>query len=395
MPRPSPFYSRTAALCESHSWQEWSGFLSANMYELHHLREYYAIRTAAALIDISPLYKYLVHGPDALKLLNRVMTRDIARCAVGQVLYTPWCDERGSIIDDGTVTQLAPGRYRVTAADPSQRWFEDNATGLQVQIEDISDSLAALALQGPLAGEILQQAAGPALAQLKYFRHASAPIAGMDVSITRTGYTGDLGYELWVDPADAERLWDALMEAGRPRLLRAAGQLALDMVRIEAGLLLVAVDFISSKKTVFDVQKSTPYELGLGWTVMLEKGNFVGRAALAAERERGAAWATVGLDVQWESLEQIYKRYGMPIHLPETAWSSAVPVYSDDVQIGRATSGTWSPLLKKYVVLARIQPQYAKPGTPVCMEATVEAQRHMTAARVTALPFYNPPHKRA
>ena len=395
MPRPSPFYSRTAALCESHSWQEWSGFLSANMYELHHLREYYAIRTAAALIDISPLYKYLVHGPDALKLLNRVMTRDIARCAVGQVLYTPWCDERGSIIDDGTVTQLAPGRYRVTAADPSLRWFQDNATGLQVQVEDISDSLAALALQGPLAGEILQQLAGPAIAQLKYFRHAAAVIAGMKVSVTRTGYTGDLGYELWADPADAERLWDALMAAGQPRLLRAAGQLALDMVRIEAGLLLVAVDFISSKKTVFDVQKSTPYELGLGWTVMLDKGNFVGRAALAAERERGAAWATVGLDVQWESLEQIYKRYGMPIHLPETAWSNAVPVFSDDIQIGRATSGTWSPLLKKYVVLARIQPQYAKPGTPVSMEATVEAQRHMTAACVTALPFYNPPHKRA
>ena len=395
MPRPTPFYSRTAALCESHSWQEWSGFLSANMYELHHLREYYAIRTAAALIDISPLYKYLVHGPDALKLLNRVMTRDIARCAVGQVLYTPWCDERGSIIDDGTVTQLAPGRYRVTAADPSLRWFQDNATGLQVQVEDISDSLAALALQGPLAGEILQQLAGPAIAQLKYFRHAAAVIAGMKVSVTRTGYTGDLGYELWADPADAERLWDALMAAGQPRLLRAAGQLALDMVRIEAGLLLVAVDFISSKKTVFDVQKSTPYELGLGWTVMLDKGNFVGRAALAAERERGAAWATVGLDVQWESLEQIYKRYGMPIHLPETAWSNAVPVFSDDVQIGRATSGTWSPLLKKYVVLARIQPQYAKPGTRVSMEATVEAQRHMTAACVTALPFYNPPHKRA
>ena len=395
MPRPSPFYSRTAALCESHSWQEWSGFLSANMYELHHLREYYAIRTAAALIDISPLYKYLVHGPDALKLLNRVMTRDIARCAVGQVLYTPWCDERGSIIDDGTVTQLAPGRYRVTAADPSLRWFQDNATGLQVQVEDISDSLAALALQGPLAGEILQQLAGPAIAQLKYFRHAAAVIAGMKVSVTRTGYTGDLGYELWADPADAERLWDALMAAGQPRLLRAAGQLALDMVRIEAGLLLVAVDFISSKKTVFDLQKSTPYELGLGWTVMLDKGNFVGRQALAAERERGAAWATVGLDVQWESLEQIYKRYGMPIHLPETAWSNAVPVFSDDIQIGRATSGTWSPLLKKYVVLARIQPQYAKPGTPVSMEATVEAQRHMTAACVTALPFYNPPHKRA
>ena len=395
MPRPTPFYSRTAALCESHSWQEWSGFLSANMYELHHLREYYAIRTAAALIDISPLYKYLVHGPDALKLLNRVMTRDIARCAVGQVLYTPWCDERGSIIDDGTVTQLAPGRYRVTAADPSLRWFQDNATGLQVQVEDISDSLAALALQGPLAGEILQQLAGPAIAQLKYFRHAAAVIAGMKVSVTRTGYTGDLGYELWADPADAERLWDALMAAGQPRLLRAAGQLALDMVRIEAGLLLVAVDFISSKKTVFDVQKSTPYELGLGWTVMLDKGNFVGRAALAAERERGAAWATVGLDVQWESLEQIYKRYGMPIHLPETAWSNAVPVFSDDIQIGRATSGTWSPLLKKYVVLARIQPQYAKPGTRVSMEATVEAQRHMTEACVTALPFYNPPHKRA
>jgi len=400
MPRFTPFYSRTSALCESHSWQEWSGFLSANMYELHHLREYYAIRTAAAVIDISPLYKYHVHGRDALKLLNHVVTRDLSKCAVGQVMYTPWCDEQGKVIDDGTVARLDENLYRLTAADPTLRWLHDNALGLDVHIEDVTESLAALALQGPLSRDILNSISNPPIAHLLYYQLISTSITGVAAAISRTGYTGDLGYEIWLPPAGAERVWDALMEAGQPRKLRAAGQLALDMARIEAGLLLVAVDFTSAKKTLFEVQKSTPYELGLGWTVKLDKGNFVGREALRREKERGPAWATVGLEVSWESLERLYRAFDMPIQLPDSAWSAAVPVYANGRsashdQIGKATSGAWSPLLKKYIALARLDPRYAKPGAPVALEVTIEAQRKQAAATVASLPFFNPERKKA
>lgn len=395
MPRYTPFYPRTAELCVSHSWLEWSGYLAANMYEMHHLREYWAIRTSAALLDISPLYKYHIQGRDAMRFLNRLVTRDVSRCAVGQVLYTPWCDEHGHIIDDGTLARLDENLYRLTAADPSLRWLCDNALGLDVQIEDVSDDLAALALQGPLARDILNFVLDAPISDLAYYRLRAANLAGRPVTISRTGYTGDLGYEIWIKPEDGLAIWDALMEAGQPMKLRAAGQLALDLARIEAGLLLVATDFVSSKKTSFAVQKSTPYELGLGWAVKLEKGNFVGREALRKEKARGAAWATVGLEVQWEPLEALYHSFGMPIHLPETAWSVAVPVYADGQHVGKATSGAWSPFLKRYVVLARIQPEYAQVGTAVSMEVTIEAHRRLTRATVVPLPFFNPERKKA
>lgn len=395
MPRVTPFYSRTSALCESHSWQEWSGFLSANMYELHHLREYYAIRTAAALIDISPLYKYHIRGRDAVKLLNRTVTRDVAKCSIGQILYTPWCDEHGKIIDDGAVARLDESFFRLTAADPTLRWLQDNGLGLEVGIDDVTEAIAALALQGPLSRTILQRLTEADLNQLQYFHLVRAEVAGAAAVISRTGYTGDLGYELWFAPVDAERVWDAIMETGHPYKLRAAGQLALDMARIEAGLLLVAVDFISAKKTLFEIQKSTPYELGLGWTVKLDKGNFVGREALVRERQHGRAWATVGLEIGWDSLEQLYHSFDMPIHLPDSAWSTSVPVYAGGQQIGKATSGTWSPLLKKYLVLARVESRYSKLGTSMTMEVTIEAHRKQAAATIVPLPFFNPDRKRA
>jgi aminomethyltransferase len=394
MPRFTPFYPRTSELCISHSWLEWSGYLAANMYEMHHLREYWAIRTSAGLLDISPLYKYDIRGSQALKFLNRLVTRDVARCAVGQVMYTPWCDEQGQIIEDGTLARLDEDFYRLTAADASLRWMQDNALGLDVQIEDVSDALAALALQGPLARDILNQVVDAPINDLAYYRLRTATLAGKPVTITRTGYTGDLGYEIWIAPEDALAVWDALMEAGQPLKIRAAGQLALDLARIEAGLLLVATDFISAKKTSFAIQKSTPYELGLGWAVKLDKGNFVGREALRKEKERGAAWATVGLEVQWGPLEALYHAVGMPIHLPETAWSVAVPIYADGQHIGKGTSGAWSPLLKRYVVLARLNPLYAQVGTHVSMEVTVEAHRRLTTATVVELPFFNPERKK-
>jgi aminomethyltransferase len=365
------------------------------MYELHHLREYWAIRTAAGIIDISPLYKYHIHGRDALKLLNRVVTRDVSKLAAGQALYTPWCDEQGKVIDDGTIHRLDETLYRLTAADPTLRWLQDNALGLDVQIDDVTEEIAALALQGPLSRDILDSISNPPISNLPYYRLMSTTIAGAAVTVSRTGYTGDLGYELWLSPTDAERVWDAITEAGQPYKLRAAGQLALDLARIEAGLLLVATDFVSAKKTTFAIQKSTPFELGLGWAVKLDKGNFVGREALRKEKERGPAWATVGLEVGWESLEGIYRSFGMPIHLPQSAWSVAVPVYAGGQHIGKATSGAWSPLLKKYIVLARLRPEYAQPGTMVNMEVTVEAHRRLAAATVVEFPFFNPERKRA
>lgn len=394
MPRPTPFYTRTAALCESQSWLEWSGYFSANQYELTHTHEYYAIRTAAALIDVSPLYKYHIHGRDAARLLNRVVTRDVNKCAVGQVLYTPWCDPEGKVIDDGTVARLDENFFRLTAADSTLRWLEDNALALDVQVEDVSDSLAALALQGPCSRDILSTISTSLISNLKYYRLTRTEIAGVSAVVSRTGFTGDLGYEIWTEPQHAEKIWDALMEIGERYRLRAAGNLALDMARIEAGLLLVAVDFNSSKKVMFDIQKSTPYELGLGWTVKLDKERFIGQAALKREMQSGPAWATVGLEIQLPALESIYREFGMPLQLPDRAWASAVPVLAGGRQIGKATSGLWSPILKKNIALARLKPSHAKPGTRVWMEVTVEAHRKYAEAIVVETPFFNPDRKR-
>lgn len=396
MPRPSPFYSRTSALCQSYSWQEWSGFLSANTYELEHLHEYYAIRTAVGLLDISPLYKYHIYGRDAFKLVNRVVTRDVGRCAVGQVIYTPWCDDEGKIIDDGTLSRLEDNFFRLTAADPTYHWLYDNAVGLDVQFEDVSEGLAALALQGPCSRDLLNRLVDVDLTGLKFFRLTQAKLDGIPVTISRTGYTGDLGYEIWVEPAQAERLWDTLIEAGQAYRIKAAGNMALDMVRIEAGLLLINVDFYSSRHTLFEIQKSTPFELGLGWTVHLDKPYFVGQAALRREKQRGPAWATVGLEVDLPSLEAVYQSFGMPLQLPLAAWNEAAPVYANSGgQIGKATCGVWSPVLKSYIALARLKPQYAKPGSRVALEVTVEAHRRQAGAVVVETPFYDPPRKRS
>lgn len=394
MPRRSPFFSRTSALCESQSWQDWSGYLSANLYELNHTHEYYAIRTACALLDVSPLFKYHVQGRDAMKLLNRIVTRDVSKLALGQVMYTPWCDDEGKVIDDGTLARLKPDLFRLTAADPSVGWLEENAVGLDVRIEDMSDALGSLALQGPTSRDLLQALTDTDLSRLKYFQIAQADLAGIPLEISRTGFTGDLGFEIWVAPRYAEELWDVLMETGRGYGIRAAGNLALDMARIEAGLLLIAVDFTSSKKTMFDIQKSTPYELGLGWTVKLDKPHFNGKAALKREQARGSQWATVGIQVQLPALEKIYREFGMPLQLPYTAWTSPVPVYANGNQIGKATSGAWSPILKKYIAIARVQPQYATPGARLAMEVTVEAQRKQADAVVVKMPFYEPTRKK-
>jgi aminomethyltransferase len=395
MLKVTPFHPRTSALCASHAWRRWAGHIAASSYELLHEREYHAIRSSAALLDVSPLHKYMVSGPDAARLLDRVVTRDVIKMKVGQVAYTPWCDTAGKVIDDGTISRLGEHVFRMTSADPNLLWLTENAVGLDVRIEDVSETTAALALQGPNSRAILTRAAETDLSKLKYFRLTQATIRGVLVTITRTGYTGDLGYEIWVDAKHALPLWDALINAGTPYGITPTGLLALDMARIEAGLILIDVDYISTRKALIEGQKSSPYEINLAWTVNLEKDFFIGRDALAAEAARGPAWQFVGIEVNWDALEQLYADVGLPPRLPSAAWRTSVPVYVDGKQVGYATSGSWSPLLKKYVALAHVESRYAKAGTDVAMEVTVEHHRKRAKAQVAPLPFFNPERKRA
>jgi aminomethyltransferase len=395
--KTTPFHARTGPLSEGQAWRRWAGYVVASSYELSHDREYHAIRNSAALFDVSPLFKYLITGKDAARLLDHVVTRNVAKAKVGQVLYTPWCDHDGKQIDDGTISVLDERTFRMTAADPTLRWLSLNASGLDVTLEDVSERTAALSLQGPSSRDILQRAAERDLSALKYFRLTSAKIRGIPVTISRTGYTGDLGYEIWVDAAQAVPLWDAIVETGAPYGITPAGMLALDVARIEAGLLLIEVDYFSSRHAFIEAQKSSPLELGLGWTVATDKERYNGQEALAAERVRGPSWQFTGLTVDWDSLAKLYADVGLPPRLPTQAWRTSVPIYQrgGHRQVGYATSGGWSPLLKRYMALAHLESASATPGTELRIEITVEHRRKQATARVTQLPFFNPERKRA
>ena len=395
MPVGTALHERTFQLCESLNYREWSGYYAVSSYEPHHEHEYNAIRNAAALIDISPLFKYRLTGKDATRLVDRIITRDMRKVAVGQVIYTPWCDESGNVIDDGTVSRLEENTYRWTAADPSLRWFTQNATGMNVEIEDISESVSAVALQGPTSGRLLTTLVADGIANLKYFRVTKGTIAGVPVEISRTGYTGDLGYEIWIASEQAIKVWDALMEAGRAFDIHPAGMLALDVARVEAGLLLIDVDFNSSKKALVEEQKYSPFEMGLGRLVNLDKNKFVGQAALIAEQKRGSSREIVGIEIDWPEVESIYESVGLPPAVSPIASRVAVPVFKDGGQIGKATTTTWSPTLKKMIALATLRREYATPGTRLQFEMTVEAVRHRVGATVVKTPFFNPKRKTA
>jgi aminomethyltransferase len=395
LPIGTAVHERTFQLCQSLNYREWSGFYTVSAYETHHEHEYNAIRNASALIDISPLFKYLVAGKDATRLVNRIITRDINKVTVGQVIYCCWCDEQGKVIDDGTISRLGENTYRWTAADPSLRWFTQNSIGLDVTIEDISEKTAALALQGPTSGRLLKKLAEADIANLKYFRFTSGKIAGVPVDISRTGYTGDLGYEIWMPWNDAVKVWDALMQTGREFDIHATGMLALDVARIEAGLILIDVDYSSSKKALIEAQKYSPNEIGLGKLVHLKKDQFIGRKALLEESRKGAPRKLVGLEIDWTKVETLYDKFGLAPQAPSQASRVAVPVYRGKQQVGRATSTTWSPILKKMIALASIESAHADTGTQVEMELTIEAVRHAVGAKIVELPFYNPPHKTA
>ena len=395
MPIGTPFHERTSRLCESLNYRDWSGYYTVSTYETHHEHEYNAIRNAAALIDISPLFKYVVSGADAARLVDRVITRDVRSMDVGQVFYTPWCDEQGAVIDDGTVSRLDEQRFRWTSAEPSLRWITQNAAGLRVEIADVSETTAALALQGPMAACVLRAAADANIETLRYFRIRHGHIAGVPVDISRTGYTGDLGYEIWMPSERALDVWDALTTAGQAFELKPAGMLALDVARTEAGLLLLDVDYVGSRKALIASQRYSPYELGLSRLVSLNKGPFVGRAALAAERRNGPRRKIVGLEIEWSDVEARYEKVGLAPVAPAATSRVAVPVVKGSRQIGRATTTAWSPTLKRLIALATIDRPHYDEGTRVEFEITVEGVRHFVGARVVRTPFFNPPRKTA
>ena len=391
----SPFFERTSKLNESQEWRRWAGYLAATSYELTHENEYFAIRTKAALLDISPLKKYIIEGPDAQILLDRLVTRNIAICKVNQVMYTPWCDEHGKVIDDGTVQRLSENKFRITSAEPNFEWIESNSTGMNVIIKDDSYSTAALALQGPNSRAILNAISSKSLDSLKFFWMMDTTFKNIPVTISRTGYTGDLGYEIWMDPNDALSVWDLLIDKGKTFGITPTGLHALDIARIEAGLILLDVDYISTRHALIESRKSSPYELGLGWAVKLKKKKFIGKAPLHKELDNGSSWSFVGIEIEWSGFEKHYRAVGLAPGLPSTAWRTSTPLYKNNEQVGYATSGTWSPLLKRYIALAHVKSKYAKEGSELMFELKVEHFRKLTKATVVKTPFFNPERKRS
>jgi len=391
----SPFFERTSKLNEPQEWKRWSGYLSATKYELTHDNEYFAIRTKAALLDITPLYKYIIEGPDAKAFLNRLVTRNINICKIGQVMYTPWCDENGKQIDDGTVQRLSKQKFRITSAEPNLEWIQINSSGMNLSISDDSNTTAALALQGPNSRAILNSITTDSLDDLKFFWMMDTNFDKVPVSISRTGYTGDLGYEIWMNPTDALEVWDLLLEKGKYYGITPTGLQALDIARIEAGLILLDVDYISSRHAIIEARKSSPYELGLGWAVKLKKKEFIGKKALEVEYTRRPEWNFVGIEIQWSQLEGHYRKVGLSPGLPHTAWRTSTPLYKNNKQVGYATSGCWSPILKRYIALAHVKAEYAKENTQLDFEFKLEHYRKLTPARIVRTPFFDPERKRS
>jgi aminomethyltransferase len=402
MPIPSPFHERTAPRCHSLRWKDWAGYAAVCSYEVTHDREYFAFRETAGLLDVSPLFKYEVTGPDATALLARMMTRDVSKMKPGRVMYSCWCDDAGKVVDDGTVARLDEQHYRVTAADPSLHWLQDCGRGMNARVEDSSARLAALAIQGPSSRKVLVAAGCAEAEALKFFGVTRSTLDGVPVWISRTGYTGDLGYEVWSEAGDALRVWDTLIAAGAPFGIEPAGLDALDMSRIEAGFILLGIDYFSSPKVVLEARKSTPDELGFGWmfdAAKDERATFVGRDAILEERARRPdsrpAWHLVGLEVSWEELEALYASFNLPPSLPATASRAGLPIYADDGrQVGKATSHTWSPILKKYLVIASVIDGFHEKGMKLDLEHTVEFERRKVGATIVPTPFYDPERKR-
>jgi aminomethyltransferase len=395
MPKKSPFYPRTSALCLGHAYKEWSGYVAVCNYDRHSEREYFAFRHTAGLLDATPLYKYEVTGPDAGRFLSRAWTRDLSTLKPGRVTYAAMCDEQGKLLDDGTVARLGPDRYRVATSEPWMHWYRRLARGLDVGVEDTTDRVACLALQGPLSRDTLRSLVDFDIDAMRFFAVRPGKLAGVPVEVSRTGYTGDLGFEVWMRNDDALRVWDEIVAAGHTYGLEPCGLDALDVVRIEAGFVLQGVDYISSRNCLIEARKSSPFEASLGFAVNLDREPFIGQDALRREAQAGSKWELVGLELSWPALERLHDEYGLPPHLAPVACRLAVPIYDRlGRQVGQATSTTWSPLLKRYLAIGQVLREHAALGNELRIEYTVDYQRRKLPVTVVKKPFFDPERKR-
>jgi aminomethyltransferase len=375
---------------------DWAGYYAVRSYETTHDAEYNAIRNAAGLIDVTPLYKYEVHGKDACAFLSRMMVRNIAKLKVGQVAYMCWCDEDGKMIDDGTVARLEEDYFRVTSTDADYHWFLRHTRGYDLTLEDSTDRIAALSVQGPRSRDVINSATGGAVEKLKFFYSTKTKIDGADVLVSRTGYTGDLGYEIFVDNDNAVKIYDAVLAAGHPHGAIPSGLTAMDITRIEAGFMLNGIDYFNALHSMIEPRKSSPFEMALGWAVHLKRAPFIGSEALRREKKTGPPRVFVGLDVDWDEFEALFAEHGLPPEVRYGGWRDGVPLYDLDGKfIGQATSGAWSPLLKKNLALATVTADQGNVGNEVMFEVTVEYQRRTVKATVIDKPFYDPEWKRA
>lgn len=405
LPQTTPFHSRVAPLNRTGLWKHWSGYLIAPQYQYSLNAEYYAIRNSVALLDTSPLFKYRFTGTEARALLERALARDIGACPVGRAQYTCWCDERGFVLQDGVVMHVAPGEYWLTAAEPTLRYFRELAREMRysdVQVDDVSTDFGILALQGPKAHDVIRQLTDAAT-PLKYFGVTHTEVAGCEVTVSRTGYTGDLGYELWIRSADAGTVWDVVMAAGKDYNITPIGTTALKMARVEAGLLLMGTDFHTSRFAWVDAQRETPAELGWGWmfSKLGDDGReFVGRSAIEAELEGGTSrWKTVGLAVDWHDYERVFTEAGIIPPEHEVYSESTMSIYRRGGKewdyAGYASSFLFSSLLRRPIALAKLPLDLAGAGSEVDLEVTVIRQPKNVLARVERTPFFNPPRKTA
>jgi aminomethyltransferase len=419
MIRTTPFHERTSALNETGLWEHWSNCLVAQRYQMSEKFEYFAIRNAAGLFDTSPLYKYRITGPDAERYLGGVLARDPRKCAVGHAQYTLWCDDAGYVIEDGVLLHVGEQEYWLTAAEPNLAYFESFLGRLDATVEDMTEDWGILSVQGPYARHLVTTVA-PAAKDLPYFGLTRTTVGKVPVLVSRTGYTGDLGYEIWVPGADALTIWDAVAAAGRGRGVIPFGMTALYMARIEAGLVLLDVDFHSSRFAWTDADRTTPIELGLGWmfrdlapspngrgangasgasgAINGHDGRaFIGADAIKRElRDRTSRWQLTGLVVDWRDYDRIYDAAGLIPPKDHTPLQDEYYIYDDDLrQLGYATSQMYSPMLQRHIALARVPLALTAPGSRVKLEMAVSHRYEYFDANVTRLPLFNPQRRTA
>ena len=376
----TPFHSRVAAACELNCWGNWMGYTTPNAYVDVEL-EYFAVRSTTGVFDLTPMNKYRITGPDAEAYLNRLVTRDVSKIRVGRVGYTVWCDDAGQVMDDGTIFHLADNDYRLCAYAHAIDWLHWSTLGFDVTVEDETGAVAALAVQGPTSCATLKAMGLDGIEQLKPFGLTEFEFEGETLLVSRTGFTGDLGYELWIAPHKAEALWDRLFEAGQPYVIKPFGTDALEMARIEAGFLQAGVDFMPAQEVVRRGCSRSPFELGLGWLVDMDKPVFNGRRALLREQAQGSRYRFAILDVDGNK----------PAHHSF--------ILKDSKQVGTVTSAAWCPTAKSNVALAQIEMPHGAVGDELVAEIYYQRELHWTRVlapcKVIDAPVFNPARRRA